>query len=214
MHINYEEERNLVKGILTAAKFPEEDADIIAKVITHSDFTGVYSHGLSRLTRYLRQIKAGSLNNRPNFQKILDKQAVMVFDCDNGSGIVSVNKAYDEALLKAKEYGIAMASGVHNANIGCGSYYGWRAAADDMVALVCCNTYAFTSPFGGADRLIGTNPIILGVPAGEEYPIVMDISTTCVAMGKIQAAEREGQAIPDHAKEHPVTAVVATTCDS
>ena len=196
MHINYEEERNLVKGILTAAKFPEEDADIIAKVITHSDFTGVYSHGLSRLTRYMRQIKAGSLNPRPNFRKVLDSGSVMVFDGDSGSGIVSLNKAYDELLARVKETGIAMATGRHNANIGCGSYYGWRAAADNMVALVCCNTYAFTSPFGGADRLIGTNPIILGVPAGKEYPIVMDISTTCVAMGKIQAAEREGQAIP------------------
>ncbi len=196
MHISYEEEVSLVRGILTASDFPAEDAETIAKVISHSDFTGVYSHGLSRLTRYLRQIKAGSLNNRPNFRKVLDNQAVMVFDCDNGSGIVSVNKAYDAALEKAKAYGIAMAVGRHNANIGCGSYYGWRAAADNMVALVCCNTYAFTSPFGGADRLIGTNPIILGVPAGEEYPIVMDISTTCVAMGKIQAAEREGQSIP------------------
>ena len=203
MHINYEEERNLVKGILTAANFPEEDAGIIARVIAHSDFTGVYSHGLSRLTRYMRQIKAGSLNPRPNFRKVLDSGSVMVFDGDSGSGIVSLNKAYDELLVRVKETGIAMATGRHNANIGCGSYYGWRAAADNMVALVCCNTYAFTSPFGGADRLIGTNPIILGVPAGKEYPIVMDISTTCVAMGKIQAAEREGQAIPaEWAKDH------------
>lgn len=196
MNIGYEEEVRLVRGILTVSDFPEGDAEIIAKVIAHSDFTGVYSHGLSRLTRYLRQIKAGSLNNKPRFEKLLDSGAVLVFDCDNGSGIVSVNKAYDLAKEKAREFGIAMAVGRHNANIGCGSYYGWRAAADDMVALVCCNTYAFTSPFGGADRLIGTNPIILGVPAGKEYPIVMDISTTCVAMGKIQAAEREGQSIP------------------
>ena len=197
MHITYEEERKLVTGILTAADFPAEDAEIIAKVIAHSDFTGVYSHGLSRLTRYMRQIKAGSLNPRPNFRKVLDTGAVMVFDGDNGSGIVSLNRAYDELLPRAKACGIAMATGRHNANIGCGSYYGWRAAADGMVALVCCNTYAFASPFGGADRLIGTNPIILGVPAGEAYPIVMDISTTFVAMGKIQAAEREGQSIPD-----------------
>ena len=197
MHISYEEELKLVEGILTAADFPVEDAKIIAKVISHSDFTGVYSHGLSRLTRYMRQIKAGSLNPHPKFQKVLDSGSVMVFDGDNGSGIVSLNKAYDELLPRAKELGIAMATGRHNANIGCGSYYGWRAAADGMVALVTCNTYAFTSPFGGADRLIGTNPIILGVPAGEAYPIVMDISTTFVAMGKIQAAEREGQAIPD-----------------
>ena len=56
MKLSYEEERSLVKGILTAAGFAPEDADTIGKVITHSDFTGVYSHGLSRLTRYLRQI--------------------------------------------------------------------------------------------------------------------------------------------------------------
>lgn len=203
MLIRYEEELGLVKGILTAAGFPEEDAATIAKVIAHSDFTGVYSHGLSRLTRYMRQIEAGSLNPRPDFRRVEDSGAVSVYDGDNGSGIVAVNRAYDELREKAKQYGVAMACGRRNANIGCGSYYGWRAAADDLVALVTCNTYAFTSPFGGADRLIGTNPIILGVPAGEEYPIVMDISTTFVAMGKIQAAEREGQLIPDTwAKDH------------
>ncbi len=196
MHITYEEELKLVKGILTAANFPAEDAALIAKVITHSDFTGVYSHGLSRLTRYMRQIDAGSLNPQPNFRKVLDTGAVMVFDGDNGSGIASLCKAYDETLLRAKQFGIAMSSGRHNANIGCGSYYGWRAAEDNMVAIVCCNTYAFTSPYGGADRLIGTNPIVVGVPAGQEYPMVLDMSTTNVAMGKIQAAEREGQEIP------------------
>ena len=196
MQIGYEEEKKLVRGILRAADFPEEDAAIIAEVITHSDFTGVYSHGLSRLTRYMRQIKAGSLNPRPQFEKVLDSGAVMVFDNDNGSGIVGLNRAYDELKDRARQFGIAMACGRRNANIGCGSYYGWRAAADGLVGLVTCNTYAFTSPYGGADRLIGTNPIILGVPAGEAYPIVMDISTTNVAMGKIQAMEREGQPIP------------------
>lgn len=196
MVITYEEELALVKGILVAADFPAEDAGLIAEVISHSDFTGVYSHGLSRLTRYMRQIKAGSLNPRPDFRKVLDSGAVMVFDGDNGSGIASLCKAYEQLLPRARQFGIAMAAGRHNANIGCGSYYGWRAAADDMVAIVCCNTYAFTSPFGGADRLIGTNPIIVGVPAGRACPMVLDMSTTNVAMGKIQAAEREGQTIP------------------
>ena len=109
MNIGYEEEVRLVRGILSASDFPEGDAEIIAKVIAHSDFTGVYSHGLSRLTRYLRQIKAGSLNNKPRFEKLLDSGAVLVFDCDNCSGIVSVNKAYDLAKEKAREFGIAMA---------------------------------------------------------------------------------------------------------
>lgn len=196
MILSYEQERKLVKGILTAAEFSEEEADIIGKVITHSDFTGVYSHGLSRLTRYMRQIKVGALNPKPDFKKILDDEAVLVFDGDNGSGIVTLNRAYDEALEKAKKFGISFATGKHNANIGCGSYYGWRAAEDNMVAFIGCNTYAFTSPFGGADRLIGTNPIVFAVPTEEEYPLALDISTTCVAMGKIQAFEREGKEIP------------------
>ncbi len=196
MVLTYDQERKLVKGILTSAGFCDEDADTVGKVITHSDFTGVYSHGLSRLTRYLRQIKTGSLNGKPEFKKVLDEQALLVFDGDNGSGIVTLNKAYDEGLKKARQFGVSFTTGRHNANIGCGSYYGWRAAEDNVICIIGCNTYAFTSPYGGADRLIGTNPIVAAVPTDKEYPMVMDISTTCVAMGKIQAMEREGKSIP------------------
>lgn len=196
MKISYEQERKLVAGILSASHYSPEDADCVSRVVTHSDFVGMYSHGLSRLTRYLRQIDQGVLNPQPHFEKVLDDQAVLVFDGDNGSGIVSVNRAYEEALPKARQFGVAVAAGRHNANIGCGSYYGFRAAEDDMILLLCCNTYAFSAPFGGADRMIGTNPIIAAIPTGEEYPIVMDISTTNVAMGKIQAAEREQKPIP------------------
>ena len=203
MVLSYEQERNLVKGILTASGFEENDADVVGKVITHSDFTGVYSHGLSRLTRYLRQIKAGALKKDPDFEKILDEEAVLMFDGDNGFGILTMNKAYEEAKEKAKKTGIAFATGRRNANIGCGSYYGWRAVEDDMILLAGCNTYAWTSPFGGADRLIGTNPIIFAVPTNNEYPMVMDVSTTNVAMGKVQAFEREGKEIPiDWAKDY------------
>ena len=203
MIINYNEEVNLVRGILTAADFSQQDADIMATVVSHSDFTGVYSHGLSRLTRYLRQIDQGALNGKANFRQVLDNEAVSVFDCDNGSGIVSLNKAYDATIDKARKYGIAIGVGRRSANIGCGSYYGWRAAKDNLIGIFCCNTYAFTSPYGGADRLIGTNPIVVAVPTGEEYPMVLDVSTTTVAMGKIQAMEREGNSIPaDWAKDY------------
>lgn len=196
MKISHAEELSLIKGILLGANYSQEDAETIAKVVTHSDFTGVYSHGLSRLTRYLRQIENGALNPEPHMEMVLDGGAIMVFDGDNGSGIVSVNRAYDECIKRAKQYGVAIAVGRRNANIGCGSYYGWRAAKDNMACLLCCNTYAFTAPFGGADRMIGTNPIVFALPAEDEKPIVLDISTTNVAMGKIQAHEREGKEIP------------------
>lgn len=196
MKLTREQELKLVKGILTTANYSEEDAEIISKVTTHSDFTGVYSHGLSRLTRYLRQIDVGALNPEPHMEVVIDDGPITVFDGDNGSGIVSLNRAYDVTLEKAKKYGLAMSTGRRNANIGCGSYYGWRAAEDNMVCILCCNTYAFTAPYGGADRMIGTNPIVIGIPSDKAYPMVLDISTTTVAMGKIQAFEREGKPIP------------------
>lgn len=196
MVLKYEEEINLITGLLSEAGFPEYDAATMAKVITHSDFTGVYSHGLSRLTRYLRQIENGVLNPKAVRTKVVDTEAVTVYDCDNGSGIVNVNLAYDELLPKAKKYGIALATGRRSANIGCGSYYGWRAAADNMIAVVTCNTYCFSAPFGGADLLLGTNPVIVAIPTDKEYPMVLDMSTTNVASGKIQAAQREGKEIP------------------
>lgn len=196
MIITYDEERRLVKTLLEASGMSGEDADTVGKVVTHSDFTGVYSHGLSRLTLYLRQLANGSLNPRPHMKKLRDAGAVLTFDCDNGSGIVSVLKVYDEVLQKAREYGIAAGTGMHGANIGCGAYYGWQAAKDDMICLLCCNTFASMAPYGGADCLIGTNPIIVSVPTGEEYPMVLDMSTSGVAFGKILAAAREGKPIP------------------
>ncbi len=203
MKISYEQERSLVKGILCSAHFREEDADCIGRAITHSDFTGVYSHGLSRLTRYMRQIASGALKPDADFTRVMDDGALLLFDGDNGSGIVSLSKAYEEALERARLFGVAVAAGRRNANIGCGSYYGWRAVEDNMICLLCCNTYAFSAPFGGAERLLGTNPIIAAIPTGEEAPIVLDISTTNVAMGKIQAAEREHKAIPaDWARDY------------
>ena len=196
MTLSYEQERKLTKGLLVASGLTEEDAEILGKVVTHSDFTGVYSHGLSRFTRYLRQFKNGSLNPHAKLEKVLDDKAIAVYDSDNASGIIALNKVYDDTLKKAKENGIAFATGRRNSNIGCGSYYGWRAAEDDMILVTGANTYAFASPYGGADRMIGTNPIIAAIPTGEEYPMVMDIATTIVAMGKIQAAAREGRDIP------------------
>ncbi len=196
MTLTYDQEVELVTKLLTASGMSEEDAGIAARVTTHSDFTGVYSHGLSRLTRYLKQFDCGALNPKPDIKIVSEEGSTVVFDCDNGLGTVNVNKAYDTILPKARENGIAIAVGRHSSNIGCAAYYGWRAVKDGVIALITCNTYAFSSPFGGADRMIGTNPISFAVPTNEQYPVVLDISTTNVAMGKIQAAEREGQAIP------------------
>ena len=198
MKISHEQELNLIKGILLGANYSEEDADTISKVVTHSDFTGVYSHGLSRLCIYLRQYMAGALVARPEWKVIKDEGAAISYDCGGGSGIVAVNTVYDEVLKRARKYGVAAGTGSHSANIGCGGYYGHRMAEDNVIGIVMSNTYPCQAPFLGADRLIGTNPIIMGAPTSNpERPIVIDISTSGVAIGKVQAYRRENKEMPE-----------------
>lgn len=197
MIISYDDERRLIRTILKAYGMCAADADTVGKVVAHSDFTGVYSHGLSRLILYIRQLENGSMVAQPEIKTVRDSGAIVKYDCGNGSGIVAVNKAYDDVLKKAREFGIGIGVAEHSGNIGCGAYYGCRAAKDDVICIVCCNTLPSMAPFGGADALIGTNPIIVGVPTDTAYPMILDMSTSGVAMGKIQAALREGRSIPE-----------------
>lgn len=198
IHLSYEHEITLSKRLLMAVNVSEEDALSLAKVVTHSDFTGTYSHGLSRLCIYLRQYMAGALQSRPDFRCISEKDATLVYDCGGGSGIVAVNRVYDAVLERARRYGVAAGVARNSANIGCGGYYGHRMADDGVIGVVVSNTYPCQSPFGGADRLIGTNPIILGCPTlNPNRPIVLDISTSGVAIGKVQAYRRENKQMPE-----------------
>lgn len=195
MKISYEQERRLTKALFKACGMSDKDADLAGDGITHSDFTGVYSHGMSRFALYLKLFGSGAYNPVPDINVIKDEGAVVELDCDRGLGIINVKAAYDMLLPKAKEYGIAICTGRESTNIGCGSYYGWKSAKDDMILFLCCNTYLSMAPFGGADRLIGTNPIVASVPTSGN-PMVLDISTSGVAFGKIQAYAREGRELP------------------
>lgn len=196
MILTYQQELSLIKKFLMACSVPGNEADSIADVITHSDFTGVYSHGLSRFVGYIKSYQSKRLNPNPNIHIIQESDATVAFDCDDASGILAVNRVYDDVLKRARKYGIGIGTGTHASNINCGSYYGWRMAEDNVLGIVMSNTNVAMAPYGGAETLIGTNPIIMGCPAGEKYPIVLDISTSNVAMGKIAAYRREGKPIP------------------
>ena len=198
LHLSHEQEITLIKRLLMAQGVSESDALSLAAVVTHSDFTGTYSHGLSRLCFYLRQYMEGALVAQPDFRCVKDADASLVFDCGGGSGIVAVNRVYDAVLERARKYGVAAGVGRNSANIGCGGYYGHRMAEDHVIGIVMSNTFPGQAPFGGADHLIGTNPIIMGCPTtNPNRPIVIDISTSGVAVGKIQAYRRENKQMPE-----------------
>ncbi len=196
MKVTFAQEMQLCKALLAAQGMPAEDAEILGSSVAHSDFTGIYSHGLSRFSNYLKRFANGAMKPDAALTITNDTGSTVAYDCDNGCGVVSLTHVYRQMAPRAKEHGIVIATGRKASNIGCGSFYAEMAAKDDLMALFCCNTIKCVAPFGGADSLLGTNPIIVAVPAGEERPLILDISTTITAMGKIQAAAREGKPIP------------------
>ena len=196
MKLTFDQERKLCHALLTAQGMNETDAAILSESVAHSDFTGIYSHGLSRFSNYLKRFANGAMKVNAELKKTSDTGSTAAFDCGNGCGVIMMSHVYEQMAPRAKEHGIVIATGRKASNIGCGSFFADRAAKDGLIAMFCCNTVRCVAPFGGADSLLGTNPIVVAAPAGEELPLILDISTTVTAMGKIQAAAREGKSIP------------------
>lgn len=196
MLISYEQELQLCKALLVGRGMNETDAAILAGSVAYSDFTGIYSHGLSRFANYLLRFDNGAYNLNADIKAVSDTGSAVAYDCDNGCGVIAVQHVYEQMRERVKEHGIVIATGNHASNIGCGAFFGRKAAEDDLILLLCCNTTRCVAPFGGADSVLGTNPIIVAAPAKDELPLVLDISTTNVAFGKVQAYAREGKELP------------------
>ena len=197
MILSYEQEIRLLTSLFRAAGLSAEDAALLAEVPTLSDFLGVESHGLSRGIMYVVGLAKGFANAKAEFKILSETDATMKVDADDGVGVLSMIKTYGKLSEKAKKQGIAIAEGINSSNIGCGYYYAKKASEDNLILLACANTTPLQAPFGGADPMIGSNPIIAGVPSAGDFPVVLDMATTLVAFGKIQAAQRKGTPIPD-----------------
>lgn len=196
MLISYEQELRLCKALLMGRGMNEADAAILAASVAYSDFTGIYSHGLSRFANYLVRFDNGAYNLNADMKLVSDSGSALAYDCDNGCGVIAVQHVYEQLKPRVMEHGIVIATGNHASNIGCGAFFGRKAAEDGLIMLLCCNTTRCVAPFGGADSVLGTNPIIVAAPAKDELPLILDISTTNIAFGKVQAYAREGKELP------------------
>ncbi len=197
MNIKYEQEQKLIYALSKAVGMSDKHADIMAKEVTYSDLTGVYSHGISRFANYYKHNKRGVQNPKPNIHIAKDAGAVVVLDVDNATGVLGMATMYDILKERVKKHGIVMGVCFNSSNIGCAAYYSKLATDDNLACIVCSNTGPLMAPTGGRERMMGTEPISIGIPAGEEKAMILDMATSVAAFGKIQAAKREGKSIPE-----------------
>lgn len=186
----------LTTNLARAAGLNAGDARIFAEALVDADLHAVSTHGLSRLSIYLRRMELGLID--PGATLSIDRQraATLALDAGNGVGHVQAVKALDVLMPLAEQNGIAAATIRNSQHFGALSYYCNRAAARGCILLATTNCEPAMSPTGGYDAFFGTNPIAASFPTGKGFTIKVDLSTSAIARGNIIVASKKDQPIP------------------
>lgn len=176
---------------------PEADARTAADVLSAADRRGIDSHGVARLRTYYELLDAGRINPRPQPRIVRETASTATVDGDNGLGLVIGPWANRVAMDKAEDAGTGWVSVCNTNHFGIAGYYVLEALARDLIGWAMTNSSPGVAPLWGAERMLGTNPIAIAFPGLAEPPIVLDMSTSAVPLGKIETAIRKGEAIPN-----------------
>jgi LDH2 family malate/lactate/ureidoglycolate dehydrogenase len=165
----------------------KDDAARIAELMLEADLVGADAHGVFRLPQYVQRLKLGSTNPRPNITVKRSASATALVDGDNGMGHLVVARAAETAVALARECGVAWVGCRMSGHAGAAGVYAALPLKSDMVGIYSAVANANHMPLaGGAEPLLGTNPLAIAIPAGEEPPIVLDIATSIVSYGTIK----------------------------
>jgi len=175
---------------------PPPDAQTAATALLSADLRGIDSHGVARLSGYVRLQEAGRANPKPNVRVIHETPSTAVVDGDSGLGLVVAPFAMQVAIEKAAAVGTGWVSVQNSNHFGIAGYHAMKAIDRDMIGIAMTNASALVAPTFSLERLLGTNPICVAVPAGEEPPFVADLATTTAANGKLEILQRKNEAAP------------------
>ncbi len=192
-----EDLKNYVIRFFQALNVPEADAQVAADVLISADLRGVNSHGVIRLYSYYgRRLIKGQINPSSPLTVINQSPSTLALDGGNGLGQVVAHHAMSRCIEMAKETGLAIATVRNSNHYGIAGYYAMMALAEDMIGLSLTNSQPLVAPTYGVSPILGTNPIAVAIPAGEEKPYVLDMATSIVSIGRITVYDKSGQPIP------------------
>lgn len=184
------------KDIFLAIGCSEEDALLASDVLLSADLRGVDSHGLARLSGYVRLWQAGRINATPKMKIIHETPSTAVIDADAALGLVAAPFAMKIAIEKAKNAGTGWVAVQNSNHYGIAGYHAMLALDHDMIGWSMTNASPLVSPTFSKSRLLGTNPISLAIPANKQPPFVADFATTTAANGKLEVLKRKNESAP------------------
>jgi LDH2 family malate/lactate/ureidoglycolate dehydrogenase len=183
-------------AVFAAAGFADVDARLIADALVDADLRGVRSHGVLLVPMYVDRINAGGVTRERDLDIVHDTGAMLVTDARYGMGQLSSPQAMRLAIERAAQFGIGVAVVRRAHHFGSAGRWARQAVAAGCIGIAVSNTTPLMPAPGGANRIVGNNPLAIAVPTDEE-PIVLDMALSAAALGKIRLAAAAGRPIPD-----------------
>ena len=198
-HVEVKELEAFIARAFRTQGLPEQDIEVIARLMSEADMQGSDGHGVIRLGQYLTRIRNGGIAINPKIQVVAERPATALVDGGNGMGHLVVSSAMQIAAQKASQSGIAWVGTRMSNHAGPASLYVRALADQGFVGLYYAVGNAnHLPPWGGMDMLLSTNPIAIAFPRGhQEDVIVLDMATTVAAYGKVKAKARAGELMPE-----------------
>jgi len=171
------------------------DARLVAETLVAANLRGVDSHGVVRLPHYATRLRNGSVKARPNITARRNGPSAAVVEGDAGMGQLVAARAMQEAISLARESGVGAVTARNSSHCGACAWFVEMAVREGMIGVALTHTDPIMVPPGMKRIFLGSNPIAFGAPGARE-PVIIDMSTTHVAWGKVLVARQEGKSIP------------------
>ena len=197
LQLSEKEGWNLAFNALLNHETSKDNAKEVADALINAEFDGQSGHGLSRIPSYVEQLSSGKVNGSVNPKIISRKGSVIRIDARHGFAFPAISLALSEITKTCKSFGIAAASISHSHHFGQAGRHVERLAEDGLIGLMFGNTPKAIPPWGGSKPLFGTNPIAFSAPRADDAPMVIDMSLSKVARGKVMLANQQNEKIPE-----------------
>jgi LDH2 family malate/lactate/ureidoglycolate dehydrogenase len=185
-----------VARLFAATGLAAPAAEKVADGLVGADLEGLASHGVMLADMYIERLQGGSVSKETTAAVISEHHGAVVLDAGNALGQLTGEQAMSLAVDKARQFAAGIVAVRHGFHFGAAGRYARQAADAGCVGIAMCNTRPLMPAPGGAERVVGNNPLAIAVPADGEIPIVLDMATSEAAMGKIRMAEKAKEAIP------------------
>jgi len=193
---SYTKLREFAEKVFIKMGCPADDAKLASEVLLSADLRGVDSHGVARLSGYVRLWETSRINAAPNLRVVHETPSTAVVDGDAGLGLVVAPWAMKVAMDKAEKVGSGWVAVKNSNHFGIAGYHAMMALENDMIGISMTNASPLVAPTFSLERLLGTNPIAVAIPAYKQPPFVADFATTTAANGKLEILQRKNMETP------------------